>query len=94
MMVDDEMPEPPLGAELLVDDEGFEEVVEDGESEMTTTLVKTWPPLSVVTRAEVNVDVGAALEAALAEVVTPDAAGCEVCCCAEVCCCDVGVEVA
>ena len=91
MMVDDEMPEPPLEAGLPVDEDCEEVVEEDGESEMTTTLVTTWPPLSVVTTAEVIVDVGVALEAALAGVVE-DAAGCEVCCCEVVCCCDIGVE--
>jgi len=91
MMVDDEMPEPPLEAGLLVDKDREEVVEEDGESEMRTTLVTTWAPLSVVTTAAVIVEVGVALEAALAGVVE-DAAGCEVCCCEVVCCCDIGIE--
>lgn len=97
MMVEVEIPEPPppellplLPAELCV----LEGV---GVLATVTMLVMTWPPASVVTRAEVIVDGVAALLPAELEglllLVEPVAAACEVdcgCCAVDDCC--AGVE--
>jgi len=82
MMVDEETPEPPP-PDLLPLAAGWEGVAEEvGESEMTTTLVTTCPPGSVVTTAEVNVVVGVdGVVPVLVGVLLVCAGACEVDCC-------------
>jgi hypothetical protein len=101
MMVELETPELLFELLLLLPaalDEGLAEVV--GVSVTTTTLVTTWPPASVVTRADVTVVGIAAAEVAALEGLLEVAAGAcdddDCCCCAvddgcaalvEDCCC-------
>jgi hypothetical protein len=87
MMVDDETPElepPEVELAAAADCEGLDDDAEDGESETTSMLVTTWPPL-VVIKAEVDVcggcEVAAAAFDCAAEVCTADWV---TCCCTEV----------